>query len=371
MANPVDYIYSYINPVDNTVFADIRLDPPILTSPDKEERVCDPLDQKVILRWLTVAGASHYVVQWCENSSFAGPTIRAEKINAAMTIDQSTELLESTGQVELGRSYFWRVFAFSSLGGASESSEIRQFHYTCPSFEDGEEGTCEDANIEIVLQAEPANLKKGGTTVVYGAYSYVGTLNSVTWSILSGDGFIVASDNNSALIQANADANISVVVELKIQVVAAGFGVLDCTQTVNIPISDEFNLCIRDDLASQIVPNDDKYYITGFMYQNYNCGLISGYTYAPMFEIPYLSGGLEISPEGGEIDKLTFNTDYTNACTIEVMADPNLSIVGESIRLSYTEKILSLYSNFYGVVVGINVTEEAGFVELEGYVCPV
>lgn len=113
---------------DILTVADIVLPPPILYSPENQwadykvaEFAFDPIT--VRLEWSAVPGADFYVVQWCMNSSFRGPTLVGRRTtDTYLDIQENDELLRTTDIW-----YYWRVFAYSNTGGVSDSSEVWQF----------------------------------------------------------------------------------------------------------------------------------------------------------------------------------------------------------------------------------------------------
>jgi len=116
---------------------DKHLEPPELLYPGDGQNICtEPFDQEgkeyldatgCNLTWEAVDGATHYIVQWCEESSFSGPTLHAEQ-----TADTNYHLLYRR-DIRMGESVYWRVMAHDGAGGVSHKSEVRSFKWDCPS----------------------------------------------------------------------------------------------------------------------------------------------------------------------------------------------------------------------------------------------
>ena len=107
------------------------LETPRLTFPADEVKYCPDIllwygaSADVRLQWDSVSGASFYVVQICENSSFNGPSLRAAKTTNTY---QDLNYIEDIRQ---NAKIFWRVAAYDGLGSASAMSNPRSMEITC------------------------------------------------------------------------------------------------------------------------------------------------------------------------------------------------------------------------------------------------
>jgi hypothetical protein len=111
------------------------------------------------LTWNAVPGAAFYIIQWCRNSSFRGPTLQAQKVTATSSPSSTTHNLVLTEQIRLDDQIFWRVMAHDNQGGVSEKSETRSFKYQCSPLEtDSSQGKSEDRK-----KKQPGG-KSGGTS---------------------------------------------------------------------------------------------------------------------------------------------------------------------------------------------------------------
>jgi hypothetical protein len=108
---------------------DVVLDTPIHIAPADGDTVCPNqpgAGSRIILEWGTVAGASFYVLQWCNNSSFQGPTFRSIK-QAGTSYELPLGLLG----IRMDESIHWRVMAFNGTNGVSQKSDSWSVKYEC------------------------------------------------------------------------------------------------------------------------------------------------------------------------------------------------------------------------------------------------
>lgn len=120
-----------ITELADTLRNDTRLTQPTLSTPTEGQRLCS---DTVTLVWDQVADATHYIVQWCRNSSFSGPTLDGQKV--VDSGDATTSLALDVGNdaaddLEKGNTYYWRVMAYDGAGGVSEKSDSRWFRAGC------------------------------------------------------------------------------------------------------------------------------------------------------------------------------------------------------------------------------------------------
>ena len=111
---------------------DIILDPPVLNFPLDEVRFCPEVLQlygesvDVVLSWNGVSGATFYVLQIADNSSFSGPSLLGIKTSA------TSVTLNYYEHIRIGEKIYWRVSAHNTTGGVSVMSEPRTMTIECP-----------------------------------------------------------------------------------------------------------------------------------------------------------------------------------------------------------------------------------------------
>jgi len=123
------YVLQYVDTYAKTAnrsLSDSFLDEPVLTGPSNEDKICRwGTDLNLDFTWNAVAGADYYILQVCQNSNFVGPTLRGYQTSTnSQTLELGTDLY-------YGRTYFWRVMAYSTDGGTSPKSEVRSFEIKC------------------------------------------------------------------------------------------------------------------------------------------------------------------------------------------------------------------------------------------------
>lgn len=117
MANfEIHTISGSVGDLTDPPFTDVLLATVVLTEPRDGyadyKLVGQVFSPKVItMRWTASPGADFYVVQWCQNSAFRGPTLRGRKTSnlyLQLTEDAKGELERTSDE----RWYYWRVFAY-------------------------------------------------------------------------------------------------------------------------------------------------------------------------------------------------------------------------------------------------------------------
>lgn len=134
MAIVVQDLYFNVDQPAVTWHSEGVLSTPRLTYPQDGEVICPNgvASGEVILTyptlvWSAVPGAVSYVVQWCLNDSFSGPTLMGDVVN--------TTYFQFSGayQIPQGITIYWRVFAIDRAGKVSSKSPSRSFAYDCSS----------------------------------------------------------------------------------------------------------------------------------------------------------------------------------------------------------------------------------------------
>jgi len=113
------------------------------------------LGSDIFLEWESVPNASNYIVQWCKNGSFRGPTLRA------VDVTTTSYELKLSDDIRHGDEIHWRVMAYNNFGGLSSKSEPRSFKYQCPKPQSGKKGgsgnsdnsdLCDEFNVGIEIK---------------------------------------------------------------------------------------------------------------------------------------------------------------------------------------------------------------------------
>jgi len=224
----------YIEPYQPSLdwMRDIVLAAPLLEGPKDQSTLCRETafttDTGVIVKWLAINGAAFYVVQWCNNSSFTGPTLKAIK-----TADIYYNLQFGT-DIRIGEEVFWRVMAFnSSTGAVSGKSEVWQFIYDCSKMggnlpanqnqqPDGGGGSgvqgslCDEFNVSVKIKGPEGIMccdkNMWHVLITYDCEASDGTpvvMSGVTWEIKqSGTAVhtVLLANNNLVVIYSNPGA---------------------------------------------------------------------------------------------------------------------------------------------------------------------
>lgn len=242
------YLYDYQNVYSNVlnpsyyIFADYSLDVPTLSSPASGNVTCIRGSNTVTLEWSAVGSATHYIVQWCRNSEFVGPTMGAKKVSSSIR----TLALALGTDIKYGNLYYWRVFAFSTTGGASPKSDVREFTIKCDSDkEQDEDPRCEDFDVNIEFIAPDDTVHCGEAFVVFARYSFDNgtTLSSVTWEVDAASGIehaIIYQDSSKIVISTEGCNAGDIDVKLTLNLVkTVGSAAYTCENTVSVKVDCE------------------------------------------------------------------------------------------------------------------------------------
>ncbi len=205
---------------------DVVLDTPILKTPADGDLLCPHqagATSNIILEWEAVTSAQFYVLQWCNNTSFQGPTLRSIK-QAGTTYDLP---LGETG-IRMGEEIHWRVMAFNNSGGVSYKSDSWTVKYDCddkhatgagdnksggPSGGPGNQSKCSDFDIDMEITGDKLafccdektwKLDMSWNCIDANGRSLL-TLNGVTWSIVQPAG----DPGNAIKVQANDSCTVT------------------------------------------------------------------------------------------------------------------------------------------------------------------
>lgn len=210
-------IYSSVIQPAVTWRNDYRLDKPYLLGPFNGANVCSEAFQfisgsgtGIILLWRTVPSADFYVVQWCRNSSFSGPTIRTALVASPAT---QYELNFAT-DIRIGVEYFWRVVAYAEDGGVSDTSDAWSFTFDCPSIENPNDvkelspyyqdtPLCDFFNVNLGLngpdKADCCSKEKYTVDVQWDCLTPDGnsvTIQNIDWSVTGNAGVTLTTPDN-------------------------------------------------------------------------------------------------------------------------------------------------------------------------------
>lgn len=293
--------FGLTSPGTPTVFNDIDLDKPELTSPSNGHQECGT---SITLVWGAVAGASDYIVQWCGNSSFTGPSLDAKKINAATTTTLST----GASEIVRGRLYYWRVFAFNSTGGASPKSDSRSFKLKC-SYPHAAAGgssydTCIDRGVSVGLAAESIAVEAFGSIRIRAIIDILAsvTVNSTDWVITEGDTLANLYGQTSTTCRVmgeNSEAGGDVTIKFTLDCTDAE-GNFTCDYEITVfvvPGIESWNPC--QDLDTHKGPNNFAQYVKGCTH--YEQVTLNGYDYYTRYPVfPFFL--YEDVPSGSEVD---------------------------------------------------------------------
>lgn len=230
-------------------FHDYVLEQPVLYLPLTDSVLCPDnypwtsgSGSGIFLEWNSVPNAQYYIVQWCKNSSFHGPTLRAVQVSAPTL--QYELLLGSEYDIIEGDQLYWRVMAFNDYGGVSEKSEHRWVKYKCQTSKiDGGGGRgggsgsgsenksfCEMFNVAVAIKG-PHSILCCDKTEWNSRFSWmckdsdgndIVTLTAGTWSIeqvVAGVGghVITSQTKNKVLISTECEASNNFILKLRLQ----------------------------------------------------------------------------------------------------------------------------------------------------------
>jgi hypothetical protein len=103
---------------------------PILLYPREGANVCFEATPgntaQIYLSWQSVVGATQYIVEWCDNVSFTGSSLRAAITASTLYV------LDRDVNIRVGETLYWRVFARNGTGSLSDKSRPRSIAFKCP-----------------------------------------------------------------------------------------------------------------------------------------------------------------------------------------------------------------------------------------------
>tara|TARA_R110002020_G_scaffold34660_4_gene105282 strand:+ start:9529 stop:10659 length:1131 start_codon:yes stop_codon:yes gene_type:complete len=239
--------------------ADTVLDTPKLLFPADETRYCPQLllwtgaSADVTLSWGAVSGASFYVIQTCDASSFSGPTVRG--IRTAST----SATLTYIDEVSQDRKLYWRVAAYNAAGAASLLSAPRSLQLTCPGIlgtgydPDDTPGTdtsdCDYYGVDLVLTGpDQIRLSDSGRTfplnINHDCNTESGnaiTVLSVAWTLTQANADITITEQLNTHLQVECSATEEQAFDIKATVTFQIYdgGQFDCEVTKKVLVEGE------------------------------------------------------------------------------------------------------------------------------------
>ena len=216
--------------------SDNVLDTPRLLFPANEARYCPQLllwtgaSADVTLSWGAVSGASFYVVQICDTSSFSGPTV------AGIRTASTSATLTYIDEVSQDRKLYWRVAAYNAAGSASLMSTPRSFELNCPGIlgtgydPDDTPGAgkqyCDFYGVDLEIAGpDQVRLSDEGRTfplnINYDCKTAPGnsiTVNSVTWTVTQPNADITIDEQEVTHLKLDVSATEEQAFDIKVEV---------------------------------------------------------------------------------------------------------------------------------------------------------
>jgi hypothetical protein len=245
-------IYTYVgSPTIATLFSDIALEQPNLLTPEDSQVICKFVGNTFNLTWQAVPNATFYIVHICKNSQFVGPSLQAIKtasLSTTLTVGADGE-----DKIVYGLTYYWRVFAFNTSGGAGPKSVVREFKIQCKYGRNPTDPDCESLHTSVDLFA-PGPSECNQQLTVTAAWSANTPPKRIDWTV-QGNAVINSYTNNSVKITPFGCRNQRLVVKICLVFEGPTSGSGDdfsCCKEVNIDI-----VCTRD---SNVYPPYTTYF---------------------------------------------------------------------------------------------------------------
>ena len=222
---------SYLYRASDVALNDVLLDAPVPSSPANRSVSCLGNGDTFDFTWGVVGSATGYVLQWCQNTQFSGPTLKSINVGNVTTYS-----LTVGSDIWIAQPYYWRVFAYSTNGGASPKSEPWELKVECPEDEGGESKTpeCSDVTITLTPPAQQS-CEEGVCTDVSVSWGSPGTSYvSHSWSI-SGVGQIATSSQTTACVTIDPPVEGSVTLTYSVTLNSGGSN-YTCEQSTTYPV---------------------------------------------------------------------------------------------------------------------------------------
>ena len=315
-------VYSYTDqPSTPAVFSDVLLDAPSVSAPNHRSVHCLANSDTLTIQWGAVTGASGYVVQRCQSPQFVGPTLIGTKVTSgtSLTLTMGTD-------VYLGQTWYVRVFAYSTTGGASPKSNVVEFSFDCafpPS--DSEDASCDDANFSLEFQTPGGTVGCNVGFIVSANYSFDGSysFSSATWTWEGPDGVVEEFQTNNAIgfSVPNCDSSGTLQVTLAVTL-TLGTTSITCEDTVSVTIDCDLlenQTNIGMGTPSGALASSTAVYLKGAVVQDSEytyvgqCGAYNYvYTDYPFVQMPFLKSPLYFGPNNEWIGSYTTGTIFAN-----------------------------------------------------------
>jgi hypothetical protein len=198
---------------------------PVLLYPRDGANIClegsVTYTSQIVFTWSTVIGALEYIVEWSNDASFSGPSLRA-----AIT-SNTYYALDKNSDIRLGEAVYWRVFARNGTGSLSEKTIPRKISFNCPDFSSPDRADNFDVNILIHGDdyIRCCEQKMWSSEISYICEDQVGrpiaSLDSLEWELSTENGLgeptIVEASNDVVIVEScGIDRDTSQIFEIKL-----------------------------------------------------------------------------------------------------------------------------------------------------------
>ena len=336
---------------------DIILDPPVLNFPLDEVRFCPEVLQlygesvDVVLSWNSVSGATFYVLQLADNSSFSGPSLIGIKTSSLSVT------LNYYEHIRIGEKIYWRVSAHNATGGVSVMSEPRTLTIECPDQPgidyDPETDTYAAASSPQICDKASVALEIVGSNTVrridtdrvwalninYDCEAFEGSavaISSVVWEVKQSSDYVTIDTQNDGWLKLDVDMPTGALEE-QFEIIAhvyftiAGGGTFLCSTGKKVLI---------EGLVGGGGGNDH----IGFVIQDPDCANNLATVLITELSCQF-SGSEEVGDEATVYD--------TMICFFDLPDETLIGLSGQAIRMQNTEDVQDAYNDCFWKVISL------------------